>query len=170
MKRSLIFAVSNTAIFLFIWLAFLFASRNGGAQTLPAEVSKPTGGNHFDVDFTFTGVNGSGPTAALVQDAASNLYGTTSSGGHGFGVVFKFDTAGHETVLHAFTGPDGAEPYGALVLDNSGNIYGTTFGGGDAGLGTVFKIDSQGNETVLHSFNGVPDGANPYAGLVVDSS
>ena len=170
MKRSLIFAVSNTAICLFMWLALLLASRNGGAQTLPAEVSKPTGGNHFDVDFTFKGVNGSGPTAALVQDAASNLYGTTSSGGYGFGVVFKFDTAGHETVLHAFTGPDGAKPYGALVLDNSGNIYGTTSGGGDRGLGTVFKIDSQGNETVLHSFNGVPDGANPYAGLVLDGS
>jgi uncharacterized repeat protein (TIGR03803 family) len=106
----------------------------------------------------------------LIQDAAGNLYGTTSSGGYGFGVVFKLDTAYHETVLYAFHGPDGATPHGALVLDGSGNLYGTTSGGGDSALGTVFKIDSQGVETVLHSFTGNPDGAHPYSGLVLDNS
>ena len=37
-------------------------------------------------------------------------------------------------------------------------------------MGTVFKINSWGVETVLHSFTGYPDGAHPYAGLVMDSS
>ena len=109
------------------------------------------------------------PTAALIQDLAGNLYGTTSSGGSaGLGVVFKLNTTNTETVLHAFTGPDGAIPHGNLVLDGSGNLYGTTFSGGVSGLGTVFKIDTSGTETVLHSFAGSPDGARPYAGLVMD--
>jgi uncharacterized repeat protein (TIGR03803 family) len=80
------------------------------------------------------------------------------------------DTGHRETVLHAFKGIDGATPYGALVLDGAGNVYGTTSAGGDAGLGTVFKVDPQGVETVLYSFTGSPDGANPYAGLVMDNS
>ena len=120
------------------------------------------------VDFAFKGKDGGLPTAALIEDAAGNLYGTTSSGGSGFGVVFKLDTAHHESVLYAFTGPDGRLPHGSLVLDLLGNLYGTTSFGGTADLGTVFKIDPNGNETVLHSFTGNPDGRNPDAGLVID--
>jgi uncharacterized repeat protein (TIGR03803 family) len=106
----------------------------------------------------------------LIQDAAGNLYGTTSAGGSGFGLVFRLDTAGQEIVLHVFTGSDGATPNGRLVLDGSGNLYGTTFAGGASSLGTVFKIDTNGTETVLHSFTGDPDGANPFAGLVMDNA
>jgi uncharacterized repeat protein (TIGR03803 family) len=93
-------------------------------------------------------------------------------GGFGCGIVFKLDTANNETVLHAFTGTDGdgAIPYGRLVRDGSGNLYGTTSVGGANGLGTVFKIDSSGAESVIYSFAGYPDGANPYAGLVMDNA
>jgi len=125
-------------------------------------------GNQFGVDFTFNGRNGSAPTAALIQDTAGNLYGTTSAGGDGLGLVFKLDTSYRETMLHAFQGQEGATPYGSLVIDASGNLYGTTSAGGDHGLGVVFRIDSSGVETVLHSFAGSPDGANPYAGLTMD--
>lgn len=125
----------------------------------------------FRIKHAFTGVDGGLPTAVLIQDSAGNIYGTTSSGGDsGLGVVFKLDTGNTETVLHAFAGPDGAIPHGGLVLDGSGNLYGTTSSGGASGLGTVFKIDTSGTETVLHSFAGNPDGANPYAGLVIDKS
>jgi uncharacterized repeat protein (TIGR03803 family) len=124
--------------------------------------------NAIGVDYAFQGKDGGLPTAALIEDAGGNLYGTTSSGGSGFGVVFKLDTAHHESVLHAFTGPDGRLPRGSLVLDGSGNLYGTTAYGGAADLGTVFKIDPTGRETVLCSFTGNPDGRNPGAGLVVD--
>ena len=152
----------------------VLGSEEGSAWSSPGEVADQAGGIGFRVDYTFKGADGSAPTAALVQDAAGNLYGTTSAGGYGLGVVFKLDTANHLTVLHTFQGPDGATPHGALVLDGSGNVYGTSSGGGDSGLGTVFKIDSQGVETVLHSFTGSltgnPDGAAPYAGLVTDNS
>ena len=143
----------------------------GNAQALRDRVLSQSKGNHFGVDYSFKGQDGSAPTATLIQDAAGNLYGTTSSGGAtGLGVVFKLSTANQETVLHSFSGPDGATPNGRLVLDGAGNLYGTTSAGGASGLGTVFKIDVSGTETVLHSFTGNPDGANPYAGLVIDGS
>ena len=127
--------------------------------------------NGFRVKHTFTGGDGGLPTAVLIQDSAGNLYGTTSSGGDsGLGVVFKLDTGNTETVLHSFTGSDGAVPHGGLVRDSAGNLYGTTSSGGASGLGTVFKIDTSGRETVLHSFTGSPDGAQPYAGLVMDNA
>jgi uncharacterized repeat protein (TIGR03803 family) len=114
------------------------------------------GGNHgagtvFKVDaqgketvlYSFTGgTDGGFPMeASLVRDSAGNLYGTTPQGGSSsFGVVFKIDTAGNQTVLHNFSGRDGKIPYGTLALDKSGNLYGTTYEGGAYGGGVVFKI------------------------------
>lgn len=119
------------------------------------------------------GADGANPySSGLIQDASSNLYGTTQGGGSGYGVVFKLDTTGNETVLHSFTGgADGAnpDPYGRLIKDAKGNLYGTTYGGG-SGYGVVFKLDPAGSETVLHSFTGGADGANPEAGLTQDTA
>jgi uncharacterized repeat protein (TIGR03803 family) len=79
--------------------------------------------------------------ASLVRDSAGNLYGTTPQGGsNDFGVVFKIDTRGNETVLHTFSGSDGKIPYGTLLLDKAGNLYGTTYEGGAYGGGVLFKI------------------------------
>jgi uncharacterized repeat protein (TIGR03803 family) len=87
--------------------------------------------------------DGAYPMAELVLDAAGNLYGTTTQGGSGvseYGIVFKIDPAGTETVLHRFSGMDGATPKAGLLLDAVGSLYGTTQGGGAFGFGTVFKI------------------------------
>ena len=122
--------------------------------------------------YSFTGgVDGSGPRAGLIQDAAGNFYGTTYSGGaSNLGTVFKLDTAGTETVLHSFTGADGAGPLAGLLLDTSGNLYGTTFSGGTSGKGTLFKLDATGVETVLYSFTGGIDGGGPHGGLLRDAA
>jgi uncharacterized repeat protein (TIGR03803 family) len=108
----------------------------------------------------------------LVRDAAANLFGTTYYGGaSGYGVVFKLDPSGNETVLHSFSGGmGGANPQSGLVQDAAGNFYGTTYNGGPYGLGVVFKLDSSGNESVLHYFAGGADGANPYGGLLLDAA
>jgi uncharacterized repeat protein (TIGR03803 family) len=134
---------------------------------------------------SFTGApDGRGPYSGVVADANGNLYGTTFFGGklscgrymEGCGTVFKLSKSGKETVLYTFTGgSDGANSSAGLIMDARGNLYGTTFYGGDLscgqngqGCGTVFKLSRSGKETVLHSFTG-KDGANPYAGLIMDA-
>jgi uncharacterized repeat protein (TIGR03803 family) len=119
------------------------------------------------------GKDGSRPSSPLVRDTAGNLYGTTLAGGaSSWGIVFKLDTSGKETVLHSFTGEkDGGEP-GGLIRDAKGNLYGTTdFGGSGpgAGNGVVFKLDPTDKETVLHSFTGT-DGSAPSGRLVRDGA
>jgi uncharacterized repeat protein (TIGR03803 family) len=88
------------------------------------------------------GSDGAAPSeSSLVRDSAGNLYGTTPQGGFtDFGIVFKIDPKGNETVLHTFSGSDGKIPYGTLVIDKAGNLYGTTYEGGAYGGGVVFKI------------------------------
>jgi len=134
------------------------------------------------------GADGANPSAGMIADSAGNLYGTTSSGGtSNLGTVFEVSppgTAWTESVLYSFAGgSDGANPYGKLIFDKSGNLYGTTYAGGGsanctgtpAGCGTVFQLAppaTQGapwTETVLYSFTGMRDGANPTAGLIIDS-
>jgi uncharacterized repeat protein (TIGR03803 family) len=130
----------------------------------------PTG--HETVLHSFTGgADGSGPYAGVIGDSAGNLYGTTEVGGTANqGVVYKLDSAGHETVLYSFMGgADGSEPFAGVIGDSAGNLYGTTRSGGTGGIGVVYKLDPTGHEMVLHSFIGA-DGNYPAAGVIRDSA
>jgi uncharacterized repeat protein (TIGR03803 family) len=76
-------------------------------------------------------------------------------------------------VLYSFGGsPDGAYPDVGLLAGRKGEYYGTSAGGGSSncqgGCGTVYEITAAGKENVLYSFQGAPDGANPYATLIMD--
>jgi uncharacterized repeat protein (TIGR03803 family) len=121
--------------------------------------------------YSFTGGNdGGSPYAGLIEDAAGNFYGTTSSGGvSGAGTVFELARDRSETVLHSFTGgTDGGNPKASLINDAAGNLYGTTAYGGSNNDGTVFKLAPGGTETVLHSFTGGSDGSTPVAPLIAN--
>jgi uncharacterized repeat protein (TIGR03803 family) len=130
--------------------------------------------------FAYGTADGGTPRTGLIQDAAGNLYGTTSFGGDttcdsgtGCGTVFKIDSLGNETVLYSFHGsPDGAWPAGNVIRDAAGNLYGVTNGGGEgcSQCGTVFKLSPAGIETVLYSFKGGTDGYQPIGGLVRDAA
>jgi uncharacterized repeat protein (TIGR03803 family) len=134
------------------------------AATLPAQT--------FNVFYNFTGgTDGGVPLAGLIMDTAGNLFGTTSAGGSaGAGTVFKLNASGQEQVLYTFSGgADGANPQSSLLLDSSGNLFGTTYAGGAHGYGTVFELPASGPQKVLHSFAGGSDGANPIAGLIMNT-
>lgn len=144
-----------------------------------------TSGN-FHVLYAFTGgADGAYPYGSLIEDAAGNLYGATTSGGDlscpqglfttGCGVVFKLAPNGKLTVLHTFTGEaDGAGPMGALVMDGAGDLYGAAQVGGDAscsngnGCGTLFKITAGGEFSVLYAFTDNADSSEPNGNMVMD--
>jgi uncharacterized repeat protein (TIGR03803 family) len=109
------------------------------------------------------------------MEGSGNLYGTTRGGGpYGYGTIFELPHgSGTEVTIASFNGTDGQDPNGGLLVDSSGNLYGTTVGvgGGTASFaGTVFELAAgSGTITTLAAFNG-GDGANPVAGLIMDSS
>jgi uncharacterized repeat protein (TIGR03803 family) len=124
------------------------------------------------VSTSFVAPYGIDPYGNLLMDSSGNLYGTAALGGtYGNGTVFEL-THGSSTLttLAAFNGSNGANPHSSLVMDSSGNLYGTSVSGGTANDGTVFEL-ANGSSTIttLANFTGA-NGANPYAGLVMDPS
>ena len=134
---------------------------------------------------SFQPQNGEYPQAALVQDSAGNLYGTTVLGGvvkqcgYGCGTVFELSPGANDTwtlkTIYRFHGKDGSNPMASLLFDASGNLYGTTSQGGAYGVGTAFEL-MPGNggvwtHSILHQFNNqVGDGAEPQSALIFDGS
>ena len=135
--------------------------------------------------------DGAAPQAALITDAKSNLFGTTTGGGaNGNGTVFEIIKTRHgyantPTTLVSFCSlancADGRVPFGRLIADTKGNLFGTTAGGPFliemGGAGTVFEIvKSAGGyastATTLVSFCSLPncaDGEHPMADLIADT-
>jgi uncharacterized repeat protein (TIGR03803 family) len=130
--------------------------------------------------YNFTGgADGAEPQGAITLDMAGNVYGTTLYGGNGpgcancitYGVVYKVNPAGQESVIYSFQGgADGYMPSSGVIRDAAGNLYGTTTEGGASGYGLVYKIDPSGVKTTLYSFTGTTDGAYPAGGLVRDAA
>jgi uncharacterized repeat protein (TIGR03803 family) len=135
--------------------------------------------------YNFTGVNpaddvgGAYPEANVILNNG-NLFGTTYSGGAGWGSVYELappaQTGGLWTMhqLYAFTGEngDGANPRAGVVFTSRGVMFGTTEQGGAFGYGTVFSLTPAGNGTwtyaVVYSFTGTAgDGANPETAMVL---
>jgi uncharacterized repeat protein (TIGR03803 family) len=84
--------------------------------------------------------------------------------------------AWHKKTIHNFTGgKDGATgSMGDLIFDAAGNIYGVAEQGGANGLGTIYRLSPMPTGrwvlTTLYAFKGMPDGANPYGGLIWDKA
>jgi uncharacterized repeat protein (TIGR03803 family) len=154
-----------------------------GAQ-VSYKVIYPTGSGYGDCYY---------PHAAVIFDAAGNLYGTCPAGGStDWGTVFELspnpDGTWTPSVLYTFpscgspVGPGGGCPLAPVIFDANGNLYGTAVAGGlpgctvwaGYGCGVVFELtpNSGGtwSESVLYTFTGGADGANPFAGLVLDAT
>jgi uncharacterized repeat protein (TIGR03803 family) len=107
---------------------------------------RPAGEWNERVLYSFQGgSDGQNSISNLVFDAAGNLYGTTSEGGLGSGVIFELTPMANarwkETVPHQFQGPpDAAFPYNGMVADGSGNFYGATVHGDVDGEGAIYKF------------------------------
>jgi len=149
------------------------------------ELARQAGGAWTEMvlnNFNNNGTNCCYPWSSLIFDASGNLYGTTR--GDLFinivGTVFELKRGANgswtQQTLHTFSnnGVDGYYPLAGVISDASGNLYGTTYNGGTYGYGTVYELrptaGGRWTEKILHSFGSGVDGANPYAGLIIDSS
>lgn len=158
----------------------LYGTTYGGGDpnTFSGTVFKVDPAGKETILYTFTGSqDGAYPEGALIRACDGHLYGTAWRGGsYDYGVVYKLDNEGNETVLYSFTGgADGAFLQAEVIRDGDGNLYGTTYYGGDlgspdfgSGCGVVYKLTAAGKQTVLHTFTCGTDGALPYARLVQD--
>jgi hypothetical protein len=130
------------------------------------------------------GTDGAGPGAVVATSLGRQVYGATSAGGNGQGLVFgETITAAGNTYSKIYTfanTSDGHTPNTALALDSEGDLYGTAQGG-SSNAGTAFAlvpsallkkgIPVSWSFELLHTFTGTgTDGATPVGGLVVDAN
>ena len=92
----------------------------------------------FNVIYSFTGgADGGNPYSGLTVDQSGNIYGTTLSGGVGYGTAFKLTKSGSNwilTTLYKFAGGnDGANPRSGIIIGPDGGLYGVTYAGGGIG-------------------------------------
>jgi uncharacterized repeat protein (TIGR03803 family) len=123
----------------------LYGTTSSGGTANQGVVYVLDAAGHETVLYSFIGgADGGSPLSGVIRDSAGNLYGTAYRGGAaGWGVVYKMNATGHETVLYSFTnGADGGNPVAGVILDSAGNLYGTTYHGGNTnyGAGVVFEI------------------------------
>ena len=155
----------------------------GGANGAGAvyELSPAGDGTYTEkIIFSFNISNGRLPNSTPVFDSAGNLYGTTEFGGApcNCGTVYRLNHHSNdiwsETVLFAFDGNNGWEIAGPPVFDSAGNLYAASTAGGTKANGLIFELipNTTGHwtERILHDFRGTPDGAAPYAGVIIDSA
>lgn len=153
--------------------AFIFAAEN------PALAGTETTLHNFAAQG-----HGASPQGGLISDAASNLYGVSSTGGaYNYGTIFELvpnqGSGWDQKILYTFKGGnDGIFPEGQLVFDAAGNLYGTTYWGGTVGgclyggCGTVFELkhnpDGSWSESILQNFSNGKFGGDLEYGLVFD--
>jgi uncharacterized repeat protein (TIGR03803 family) len=127
----------------------------------------PSAAQSFTIVHSFSGPDGSSPTAGLLLASDGNFYGVAMQGGaNGFGTVFEITPAGTFTTLHNFAQADGSYPAAPLIQGSDGALYSTTSAGGAHNVGTIYRITTAGALTTLHSFSGL-DGSNPFGPLLI---
>lgn len=124
-----------------------------------------------NVLYSFAEGNGGFQPNGLVMDRKGDLWGTTSGGGIGGGVIFEITTRDKEKLIHTFEGSphDGCGAWSAMVINRRGDFFGTTSNCGKHPFGTVFKLNRVRHESLRYSFKGGRDGLYPFAGPILDS-
>jgi uncharacterized repeat protein (TIGR03803 family) len=104
-----------------------------------------------------------GAATGALYDGTSPLYGTTSDGGGGSGVVFRLapkDGQFHFQVIYEFcpteTCDGGGKPYSPVYVDPQGNLFVTTTAGGQHNQGGIIELSPRPHgkfaATALYNF------------------
>lgn len=117
------------------------------------------------------GSDGALSVSGLIADANGALYGTTDGSSLGNGTAFKLAPSGSSYTFSTIATGLYCPIYENLLLDKNGKmLYGEESGCTGTG-GNIFELKpSKRNYRFkrLYSFKNLPDGANPYGGLVAD--
>jgi uncharacterized repeat protein (TIGR03803 family) len=134
---------------------------NGGLGYGTIFKISPTGAYSSVYQFGKNAGDGRTPSGPVTLDAAGNFYGVTSSGGGGFGTVYKITAAGKETVLYKFKGGrSGYGPSNNVIRDSQGNLYGIACATAQGCTGfEIFKVTTKGVESQLGRLHGVNEGS-----------
>ncbi|MCK1494931.1 hypothetical protein IVB14_32120 [Bradyrhizobium sp. 180] len=123
---------------------------------------------------SFDGTTSLEPMGGLIQDAAGNLFGSTSRGGDGRGDVFVLPKVGDgyaSTPIDLFNVGNGqSDPSSTLTMDAAGNLF-TVVSGGPANDGSVIELVRFGGSftaSTIVAFGGT-DGKNPEGKLIADA-
>jgi uncharacterized repeat protein (TIGR03803 family) len=118
--------------------------------------------------------NGAYPHGTLLQASNGKLYGITSGGQSGTGVIYSFDPISSTySKLYEFDNYSGANGMSGLIQASDGKLYGMTPNGGLVdvqtnifGFGVIFSFDpASAIFTKLKDFNG-SDGSHPGGSLL----
>jgi uncharacterized repeat protein (TIGR03803 family) len=149
---------------------WLYGTTSGGGQNFFGTIFRiRTSGADYSVRASFGGSNpplGSRPNDELVDDGSGVLYGSTTGGALGEGVLFRFHLAtDFIELLEAFQPPHGNRPSGSPVRVGNA-LYGTTQEGGAFDEGTLYRrnLEPPFDFETLYSFRDA-HGEEPLAGL-----
>jgi len=143
----------------------------GGAYNAGVVFKISTAGGQPTILHSFNGTtDGGAPYGGLVQAYDGNLYGTTTSGGQGYGTIFRVDPYGVVfTALHTFDySVEGGISFAGLAEDGDPlDLFGVTYTGGTGGNGSIFGINLLGNLTYIAPFGNSTNGAEARGTLAV---
>jgi uncharacterized repeat protein (TIGR03803 family) len=146
----------------------------GGSNNIGIVFRLAPTNSEYTILYHFSGIDGSNPSARLIEGADGLLYGTTRKGGAAnHGVVFRIrkDGMGGVAVLRNFLGAaqfDGREPLAGVTQTPDGMLYGTTYFGGSADYGSIFRVSTNGTgySVIWHCQYATTNGIQPSAALV----
>jgi uncharacterized repeat protein (TIGR03803 family) len=118
------------------------------------------------------GSDGANPQTPLLFGSDGYFYGATTSGGDGFGTIYRLRPDGTDyRVLYRFTDRTrtGSQPRGPLVEMPTGVVWGCGLGGGVYDSGVIFRAQMDGSDyRVMWHFGALAhDGATPMGGLTL---
>ena len=106
---------------------FYGTTSQGGSNGISGTVFKITPVGKLTTLHNFSGQDGAGPGAPLIEGTDGNFYGITQNGGsNNAGTIFKITPAGALTSLYSIQSGDGFYLNGPLAEGTDGNFYGTT--------------------------------------------
>ncbi len=104
-------------------------------------------------------------------NAQSELWGMTSYGGNGGGIIYKTDSNGESfQVVHKFVENAGQWPCSGLCAAANGKYYGMTTQGGSLNYGSLFEYNPITNDLDLKVMFTGPNGFHGVKGMITTSS